>query len=174
LGKGRNQFPSFLLVKAPIPLLPIVLIGLLGGVFLLLGIPSLADTILLRSSDAEAVARVTDSRIVSAKYGLSHEVRYVFAVGGSEKVTRSDFLGRSDLWSTIPEEVWRVATVSKDLPVRYLRVMPSRNAPVAGLPSIWDDLTILGLGGLIFGFAVFAAWKRWRHFHPPAYQQFRA
>jgi len=161
-------------VKASIPLLPIVLIGLLGGAFLLLGIPSLADTILLRSSDAEATSRVTDSRIVSTKYGLSHEVRYVFAVEGAADVTRSDFLGRSNLWSTIPEEVWRVATVSKELRVRYLRVMPSRNAPVSGLPSPWDDLTILGLGALIFGFAAFGGWKRWRQLHPPAYQQFRA
>ena len=159
--------------KRGIPLVPIVLIGLFGLGFVSLGVPGLVDTMRLRSSSSVAEARVTDSRILSTKYGLSHEIRYVFDVAGVGAVTRSDFLGRSDLWSVIPEEVWRTVTETKRIEVRYLPDKVSRSAPVVRLPNPWDDLTVTALGAAPLGFAVFVLWKRWKQMPRPKRESFR-
>src|SRR5438105_4351144 len=96
----------------------VVLIALLPIAFLTLGIMDLSDTIALHRSNKVVDARITEHRIMSTRFGLSHEVKYIFSEGpNSPPIGRMGFLGDS-LWSTLPETEWRKAVESGYLSVK--------------------------------------------------------
>ncbi len=73
-------------------------LGLVGLVFVCLGAFELPNTLAVIRSQSVVTARVVDSRVMSSKYGLSYEVRYVFSLGPAAKeIVRTDYLGRADL-----------------------------------------------------------------------------
>jgi len=149
--------------KTHISLSLILFFGIFGIAFLFLGVPSLLDHISLRQSETIAEACVTDSDVGYerlARYGNpAHRIRYVLVLNGVD-VTRSDFLGRTNLWSEIPKDVWQVATATKRIIVRYDPANPSNNAPACSLPNIWDAITLLGLGTVCLCLALALGWKR--------------
>ncbi len=128
---------------------------LLGLVFFCLGAFELPNTFAVIRSQSVVNARVVDSRVMATKYGLSYEVRYAFSLGSAApEFVRSDYLGRSDLWSTLPEDAWREAVATQRLQVRYDPKNPGNNGPDVSLPSVWDSLTPIILGVFILGIAV--------------------
>ena len=141
----------------------ILFLGALGVVFVCLGLPSAIDTLALQRSEAVADAQVVDARTVATKYGMSYELRYVFLVGADHReVKRSDFLGRTDLWSSLPQGTWDLALKSKIVKVRYDLQNPGNNAPAAKLPDLADDLTPVGLGFVLLALAIIGGYGWWK------------
>jgi len=123
---------------------------LLGLAFVGLGVMSLRQTNALLESKSVATAVVTESRISPTKRETLYEVRYLLAPNAqTPPVGRSDFFGRKDLWSSLPEEEWDQANKTKRLAVRYDPANISNNAPVAQLPKAYDAWAAIGGGGLL-------------------------
>ncbi len=130
--------------------LHVAFVGLLAVAFIGLGTFGVWETLGVLRSQSVATARVTESREMLTRHGLSYEVRYVFSpAAGSPEIRRSDFLGRSDLWSSLPEADWKKAVDSQLLQIRFDPSHPGNNAPVQAPPSIWDSITPLVLGGVL-------------------------
>jgi hypothetical protein len=107
-----------------------VSVAALGLLLTCIGGPSLLDSLALRRSRSFTDAELVDSRIMVTKGRMTHEVRYRFSLTGLPgNVTRTDFLRRSDLWSTLSEKA------------------------AAGLPQIEDDLTSVVLGVALLSMA---------------------
>lgn len=128
---------------------------LIALAFTVLGALSLWKTVALLRSESVAVARVVESPTVTKRRGgVSYEVRYVFAPApGLAEIRRGDFLGRANLWSSLPEQDWQAATAAKQVKVRFEPGDPGNNAPTVSLPGVGDSIIILVLG---VGFGVTA------------------
>lgn len=134
----------------------IVFCALVAMAFTALGAVDLLKNVTLHRSKSVAVARVVESRTRSKRYGgVSFEVRYVFAPApGFPEFERCDFLGRTNLWSSLPEPDWQAAIAVKQVKVRFDPGDPGNNAPDVSLPgSLGDSSAILLLG---FGFGIAA------------------
>jgi hypothetical protein len=132
----------------------VAIVGLLAAVFVGLGALDLPHTLALLQSHSVATARVVDFRTMTNRRQTSHDVRYVFSPNeGAPEIGRSDFLGRSNLWASLPEPVWKNAVATRLLTVRYDPSRPTNNAPDASLPSLWDSIAPMGLG-LVLGIVV--------------------
>jgi hypothetical protein len=127
--------------------LNVAFVGLLVCAFLGLGIPNLWDNISLHQKGESTEARVVNSRVMSTRFGLSHEVQYVFKVALNKPlVGRSDYLGREDLWSSLPETKWQEAVSRGFVSIKYHPDNPGNNAPVDGMPDYLDDCVPIFLG----------------------------
>jgi hypothetical protein len=136
----------------------IVFCTLVAIVLMALGAVDLFKNVNLYLSESVAVARVVESRkIPNRRGGVSFEVRYVFVPApGFPEFERCDFLGRTNLWSSLSEPDWQAAIAAKQVKVRFDPVDPGNNAPDASLPScLGDSSAILLLG---FGFGVAAVY----------------
>lgn len=131
-------------------------------VFVLLGLGLLAFGYLSKKEAEEfnagnqtIEARVTESQVIEKKGKKNHQIKYVFKLGSDgADVTRCDFLGRENLWSSLSEADYTVATSSKKIQVRYATANPSNNEPAsAGTRSSRDMLAALaaGAGSLAIG-----------------------
>lgn len=127
-----------------------IVVALVGLVFCGIGIFGLREKAALEKSNSVVDASITESRIMRTKYALSHEVRYEFKLTpDSSTHTRGDFLGRSNLWSTLPESDWNKATAEGRLAVRYNPADPENNAPQVAMPKSSDCWTLIVLGGVL-------------------------
>lgn len=127
----------------------LVLFGVLFGLALMaFGAIDLAKTIALHRSKSVAVARVVESRqMIKRRGGVSFEIRYAFSPApGSPEIGRADFLGRTNLWSPLPEPDWLAATATNQLKVRFDPGHPGNNAPDVSLPKLRDSSTAMLLG----------------------------
>jgi len=128
----------------------VAFVGLLALAFIGMGVFSLPETFAVLRSRSVTTARVVESREMPTRYGVSYDVRYVFSPGaGKPEIGRSDFTGRTSLWASLPQDCWRAAIESGQLQVRFDPDTPTNNAPVDCLPSIWDCITPLALGGVL-------------------------
>lgn len=110
------------------PLLLLALAPLVGTAFALLDV---RDELALRTR-----GRTTGARIVEVR-PVNHEVRYRFELPDTPLAySRAESTGRHDLWSELPERVYRLAVVSGRLAVVYLPDDPWANRPVAVAPGI--------------------------------------
>ena len=127
----------------------VVLSAVLGVAFTALGVCGVMQAVALQRSKSVAVARVVESRMMTTRRGgVSYEIRYRFSPApGSPEIGRSDFLGRSNLWSPLPEADWQAATATNRLSVRFDSSQPGNNAPDVAVPgSLGDSSTLLCLG----------------------------
>lgn len=122
--------------------------ALLGLALMAFGAIDLAKAIALHRSQSVAEARVVGSRqMIKRRGGVSFEVRYAFSPApGSPEIGRSDFLGRTNLWSSLPEPDWLAATATNQLKVRFDPDYPGNNAPNLSLPKLGDSSIALLLG----------------------------
>ncbi|MBB5034681.1 hypothetical protein [Prosthecobacter vanneervenii] len=130
-----------------------MLTALLPAVFLGMGIPDLLDTIALHRSQSEVDARVIDNRTMFKRFGVSHELKYVF-----QPALRRDTIGRQgafndNMWSSLPEAEWGKAVEKGFVSVRYDPSKPGNNAPASALPSILDSSVPIFLG-LLFSWGI--------------------
>lgn len=118
--------------------------------FLWMGVNGWYERNALEKNGQNIEAKVTNSRISHGKSGTSHQIQYVFQVeAGGKEHTRGDFLGRSNLWSTLPEAKWRLAVETERVMIRYASTRPENNAPVDQQPGLGDIWTVLILGGVL-------------------------
>lgn len=89
----------------PVTVLHVLAAALFAVTFIILGALSLQQTVSLWQSESVAIARVVESRTMRTRRGgTSFEVRYLFSpTPGAAEIARSDFLGRTNLWSPLPE-----------------------------------------------------------------------
>ena len=75
---------------------------------------------------------VTESQVTEKKGEKKYHVKYAFklAADGAE-VTRCDFLSRKNLWSSLSEVEFKVATSSGKIMVRYATSNPYNNVPAS-------------------------------------------
>jgi hypothetical protein len=135
--------------QRPVQKRHIVSCGLVAVAFTAMGGVSFLETLALHRSTSVAVARVVESRTMrNRRGGFSYEVRYAFAPSpGAPEIGRSDFFGRTNLWSSLPEADWQAATATNRLAVRFDARNPCNNAPdVAITRGRGDSGTLLGLG----------------------------
>ena len=134
----------------------IVFCALVAMAFTVLGAVDLVKNFTLHRSESVAVARVVESRSIRKRQGgVSFEVRYVFASApGFPEFERCDFLGRKNLWSSLPEPDWQAAIEAKQLKVRFDSGDPSNNAPDVSLPGSLADSSAILLLGIAIGVAV--------------------
>jgi hypothetical protein len=118
-------------------------IGILSGM-------EIGPELTLRASGKRAQATVTESRVMhSRRMGDSFEVRYRFKVKG-HTYTHQDATGRTNLWSSLPEENYKRAVQSKRVAVLYLGQSPKHNRPVhSGAMPLGDVLAGFGLAGMM-------------------------
>lgn len=134
---------------------------LIGLVFCGIGIFGLREKAALERSVSVIEATITESRVMRTKSGLSHEVRYEFKPApDSPAHTRGDFLGRSNLWSTLPESDWDKATAEGRLAVRYDPADPANNAPQTAMPKSSDCWTVIILGSVLLAGVVLVEMSR--------------
>jgi len=127
----------------------IAIIGLLAAGSIYMGAFDLRDTLTILASKSVTTARVVDSQVVPTRFGMSYDVHYLLSPGpGLPEVGRCDFLGRTNLWSSLPEQEWRAAVETKILQVRYDPNRPTINAPVISPPKVADSITPLAMGAL--------------------------
>lgn len=131
----------------------VVCCALLALAFTAFGAIALLETLALHHSESVTVARVIESRTLTThRSGVSFEVRYAFSPApDSPEIGRSDFLGRTNLWSSLPEPDWQAASTTKQLKVRFDPNHPGNNAPDVSLPGSLGDSSILLLLGIAFG-----------------------
>jgi hypothetical protein len=102
-------------------------------------------------------ARVTASREMTNKGKTRHQVQYAFQpTGAAPDVTRKDVFGRSNLWSTLPEVIFKQVVTDRKIQVRFVPSSPGNNAPAAALPAASDSWVFIGLGGVLILFAFIA------------------
>lgn len=133
--------------------------ALVALAFTAFGAVALLETLALHRSESVTVARVVESRtLTKQRGGVSFEVRYAFSPApDSPEFGRSDFLGRTNLWSSLPEPDWQAAIATKQLKVRFDPNHPGNNAPDVSLPgSLGDSSTLLFLG-IAFGVSAVCA-----------------
>ncbi|MCB1276793.1 DUF3592 domain-containing protein [Prosthecobacter sp.] len=128
----------------------IIVFILLGLGFMVMGFLSKKQADELSAGNQTIEARVTESKVTEKKGKKSHQIKYAFKPGNEgADVTRCDFLGRKDLWSTLSEEEYTTATASGKVQVRYATANPSNNEPAsAGARSSKEILGALGAGGV--------------------------
>jgi Protein of unknown function (DUF3592) len=144
----------------------VAFVGLLGLAFLAMGVFGLRETLAVTASNSVATARVVESREMPTRFGMSYDVRYVFSPSVSQpEIGRADFTGRSSLWASLPQDLWRTAVTTGQLQVRYDPRRPTNNAPVDSLPSVWDSITPVVLGSIL-GIIVVGI-ERMRHKQTP-------
>ncbi len=140
----------------------VALVGLLALVFVGTGVLDLRETLAVIDSRSVATARVIDYREMPTRYGTSYDMKYVFSPAeGQPEVGRADFFGRSDLWSSLPQDLWRAAISTGQVQVRFVADSPTNNAPVDDLPSIWDSITPIVLGSILALIVVGVERMRW-------------
>lgn len=112
------------------------------------GAIDLAKTVALHRSRSVAMARVVEARqMTQRRGGVSFEIRYAFSPApGAPEIRRADFLGRTDLWSSLPEPAWLAATATNQVKVRFDPEHPGNNCPNVALPRVGDSSTALLLG----------------------------
>jgi len=131
----------------------VVCCALVALAFTAFGAVALLETLALHHSESVTVARVVESRTLTThRGGVSFEVRYAFSpTPDSPEIGRSYFLGRTNLWSSLPAPAWQTAITTKQLRVRFDPNHPGNNAPDVSLPgSLGDSSTLLVLG-IAFG-----------------------
>lgn len=135
----------------PRPIHPAVLVflglfGLAGGVpITYVGAAEIGPELEVRAQGTRTRAEVTGMRIKRRRRSISYDLRYRFTVKG-ETYTVKDATGREDLWTGVPEDEWRRAEKTGEVPILFLRRDPWHNRPVnAGLP-LGDKIAGLGLG----------------------------
>lgn len=154
----------------PVGMLHVMCAGLAAAAFTILGALSLQQAVSLRRSESVAIARVIESRTIAKRRGgTSYEVRYCFSPApGAPEIARSDFLGRTNLWSPLSEPEWRVATDTMQLRVRFDTRHPGNNTPEVSLPDNLKDSAALLLVGLVCAGVAFVAELRRRRQPVPA------
>lgn len=135
---------------SPSPGLLIALL-LIGLAFILLSIPSVRNELRLREESVVTEAQVVEWRVmVNRRQHRSYEVRYQFyAPEQGAWYSAADETGRDNLWATLPEEEWNVATNQGRLQVVYLPSNPRVNRPASDRGNLRDAL-FGGLLGLVF------------------------
>lgn len=88
-----------------------------------LSVRSYQNEVALRSAGVPTCARIT-----ATQHSRNAEVRYAFDVGG-ETFSHSDATGRSDLWASLTDETWELASAQGCVEVVYLSDDPSVNRP---------------------------------------------
>jgi hypothetical protein len=134
----------------------VLFIAALGLAFITLGILSVPKDLALNRSHSVTTAKVIEWReMESPRNGTSHDVRYVFSPApGQPEIGRSDCLGRSALWSSLPVDQWKAAIETGSIQVRFDPSDPGNNAPETSLPSGWDDTVPFILGLIALGSAI--------------------
>lgn len=153
----------------PVTVLHVLAAALFAVAFIILGALSLQQTVSLWQSESVAIARVVESRTMRKRRGgTSFEVRYLFSpTPGAPEIARSDFLGRTNLWSPLPEPDWQVATDTMRLPVRFDPRHPGNSVPNVSVPTtLADSAALLGLGLVCGGAVVYAERARRRQSTP--------
>mgnify|MGYP000412459321 CR=1 FL=1 len=135
-------------------------IMVLGGVPIAgLGAMEVGPEVMLRSTGKRVVATVTDSRTMqSRRTGKSYQVRYRFKHKG-KTYTHSDATGRTNLWTSLPEQQWRTAVKKRKVPVVMLPDAPDHSRLVAAPFPLGDKLAGLGLGLTLVLFGLLAGVK---------------
>lgn len=128
----------------------IIVFVLLGLGFMVMGFLSKKQADELKAANQTVEARVTESQVTEKKGKKSYRIKYAFKLGtDGADVTRCDFLGRKNLWSTLSEADYTAATGSGKIQVRYATANPSNNEPAsAGTRSSWDIIGALIAGGI--------------------------
>lgn len=120
--------------------------ALLSLAFLGLGVPGLLETIALHRSNGEVDARIVDSRVMSTRYGLSYEVKYVFQSALNTRSIGRKGLFYENLWSSLPEAEWKKVVEAGYVAVKYDPSNLRNNAPLVELPSLLDNSVPIVLG----------------------------
>ena len=126
-----------------------------GGLFIVyLGFQDYRNDGALKSSGKTVEGEALDFRIYrSSKAGTSYEVQYHFSLPGQATVySRSDPFpgGRTDLWSTLPQDLWDKTRISRKVEVVYLPENPWVNRPLhTASYAVADSLTGMGFGAFI-------------------------
>lgn len=132
-----------------------VLLILAGIALSLIGIGSQRFHEALKRDGQVIEAKVTENQETTKNGNTTYRLRYSFQpTAGGPIVTRKDFLGRSNLWSTLPKPDYDAAVKSGTLQVRYVPSNPGNNAPVAGFPKDADAWVGIGVGALLVLLAV--------------------
>lgn len=133
----------------------IALFLVIGVAFITLGVLEKKQGAELQAGNQEIEARVTQSKIVEKKGKKTYEVQYAFkASPESAEVTRGDYFGRTNLWSTLPETIYNEAVASGKLKVRYATSNPSNSEPAAAPRGAGDDRFMFGGGGVAVAIAL--------------------
>lgn len=134
----------------------IIVFFLLGLGLLTAGYLSKKQAEELNAGNQTVEARITNSQVTEKKGKKSYSVKYAFkpSTDGAE-VTRCDYLGRKDLWSSLSEADYKTATGSGKILVRYATSNPSNNEPAtherADQTGDMNTAVILGAGALLIG-----------------------
>lgn len=156
----------------PQPASPLVINLLLIGCFIagaaivVMGAMGIVNEGALDEGALPAVARVTDTRIMtSTNSGDSYELRYAFEVGG-QTYTYRDETGREDLWASLTHEGWVRARTAGTVNILYLPSDPWVSQPVERAnDGVFDKLAGMCVGFFCMAPAflwVFGAIKRRR------------
>lgn len=142
---------------------PVVALIILCGVGLgIFGTLSKKGADELKADSQTIEARITTSEIREKNGKKSHSVKYAFAVAeGQPEVTRGDFLGRKDLWSTLAESEYQSAVSSGKLKVRYAKTNPANNMPESESGESSAAL-FWGLGGVFLVIGIIGLVRRVR------------
>ena len=126
----------------------IVVFVLLGLGLMAVGLLSKKQADELSTGNQTIEADVTESKVTEKSGKKTYQIKYAFKLGSDDAdVTRSDFLGRKDLWSSLDEADYTAATGSKKIQVRYATANPFNNEPAsAGTRSSRDMLAALVAG----------------------------
>ena len=141
-----------------------VVVGILALGFMGLGAAGVHEKQELEKNGRDIEAKVTDTRIMRGKSGTTHELQYSFQLEGEGKTyTRCDFLGRSNLWSTLPEDEWETVRRAGKIRVRYVPGDPGNNAPAAHPPK-WSDIwTAFGIGMVLLFILIVSTFAPRKH-----------
>lgn len=128
----------------------VVLLLVIGVAFITLGVLAQKESAEMQAGSQEIEARVTQSKIVEKKGKKTYEVQYAFkASPESAEVTRGDYFGRTNLWSTLPETIYNEAVASGKLKVRYATCNPTNSEPLATPRGTGNERFMLGGGGVV-------------------------
>lgn len=119
---------------------------LLGVVLILVGAMSHLEEKALNSSGQLIEANVINWRIHNSRTANnSHEIQFSFTLN-SVNYTHSDFLGRSNLWSSLTENHWLETKTTKKILIEYEPDNPWNNR-VKGKRS-FEDHAVAILAGI--------------------------
>lgn len=102
----------------------------------------------MKSGSQTIEAKITESQITEKKGKKKFAVKYAFKpTPESAEVSQGDFLGRKNLWATLPEAEYKQAIASKTIQVRYATTNPYNNRPASDDSGDSSSTLFLALGG---------------------------
>jgi hypothetical protein len=126
----------------------------MGVFFIAIGVSDAYREYRLLHVGMTTMATVTEKRYFSRDPlpGI-YSVRYRYEVGNNF-YTLGDFLGRTNLWATIPNARWSETPVLGQLPVRYLPDRPSVSVPTDTKSGAYDSAAAAVIGLILIAFSI--------------------